>query len=141
MLDNAILKYRRSLKTGYNILNPCKDGGLEAMTNRSRRPMRYANQLLDAMEAMEAMILRCRQEKLHWGARKIRGLLAKQLSGNVQICAISTVHAAPRPLRSREPCFPEEQANQSICLSMGSEASSRISRLPSSFQPETQPAA
>lgn len=30
-------------KTGYKIFNRCKEDGLEALTDRSRRPVRYAN--------------------------------------------------------------------------------------------------
>nr|WP_245441575.1 leucine zipper domain-containing protein [Rhizobium vallis] len=30
------------LKTGYEIFNRCKEDGLEALTDRSRRPVRYA---------------------------------------------------------------------------------------------------
>jgi transposase InsO family protein len=79
-----------SRKTGYKIFNRYKDDGLEALTDRSRRPVRYANQLPDAVETM---IVRCRQEKPHWGARKIRELLVKRLAGDVRIPATSTVHA------------------------------------------------
>jgi transposase len=79
-----------SRKTGYKIFNRYKDDGVEALTDRSRRPVRYANQLPDAVEAM---IVRCKQEKPHWGARKIRELLVKRLAGDVRIPAKSTVHA------------------------------------------------
>lgn len=79
-----------SRKTGYKIFHRYKDDGLEALTDRSRRPVRYANQLPDAVEAM---IVRCRQEKPHWGAHKIRELLVKRLAGDVRIPAKSTVHA------------------------------------------------
>ena len=34
-----------SRKTGYKIFTRYKDQGLEALTDRSRRPVRYANQL------------------------------------------------------------------------------------------------
>ena len=51
------------------------------MTDRSRRPVRYANQL---PEPVEAMIVRLRQEKPHWGARKIRELLVRRLAGDVR---------------------------------------------------------
>ena len=34
-----------SRKTGYKIYKRYKDEGLEALTDRSRRPVRYANQL------------------------------------------------------------------------------------------------
>jgi transposase len=60
-----------SRKTGYKIFNRYKEDGLEALTDRSRRPVRYANQL---PEPVEAMIVRCKQDKPHWGARKIRKL-------------------------------------------------------------------
>lgn len=79
-----------SRKTGYKIFNRYKDDGLEALTDRSRRPVRYANQL---PEPVEAMIVRCKKEKPHWGARKIRELLVRRLAGDVRIPAKSTVHA------------------------------------------------
>jgi transposase InsO family protein len=79
-----------SRKTGYKIFNRYKEDGLEALTDRSRRPVRYANQL---PEPVEAMIVRCKQEKPHWGARKIRELLVRRLAGDVRIPARSTVHA------------------------------------------------
>jgi transposase InsO family protein len=79
-----------SRKTGYKIFNRYKDEGLEALTDRSRRPVRYANQL---PEPIERMIVRFKKDKPHWGARKIRELLVKRLSGDVRIPARSTVHA------------------------------------------------
>lgn len=41
-----------SRKTGYKIFNRYKDEGLEALTDRSRRPVRYANQLPDPVETI-----------------------------------------------------------------------------------------
>lgn len=79
-----------SRKTGYKIYNRYKDEGLEALTGRSRRPVRYANQL---PEPIERMIVRLKKDKPHWGARKIRELLVKRLAGDVRIPARSTVHA------------------------------------------------
>jgi transposase InsO family protein len=79
-----------SRKTGYKIFNRYKDEGLEALTDRSRRPVRYANQLPDQIERM---IVRLKQDKPHWGARKIRELLVRRLAGDVRIPARSTVHA------------------------------------------------
>ncbi len=79
-----------SRKTGYKIFNRYKDEGLEALTDRSRRPVRHANQLPDPVEAM---IVRLKKEKPHWGARKIRELLVRKLAGDVRIPAKSTVHA------------------------------------------------
>ncbi|MBX4869587.1 transposase [Rhizobium bangladeshense] len=79
-----------SRKTGYKIFNRYKDDGLEALTDRSRRPVRYANQL---PEPVEAMIVSCKKSKPHWGARKIRELLVKRLAGDVRVPSKSTVHA------------------------------------------------
>ena len=47
-----------SRKTGYKIFNRYKDDGLEARTDRSRRPVRYANQL---PAPVEALIVSCRR--------------------------------------------------------------------------------
>ena len=79
-----------SRKTGYKIYNRYKEHGLEALCDRSRRPVRYANQLPDQIEKM---IVRLKKEKPHWGARKIRELLVRRLAGDVRIPANSTVHA------------------------------------------------
>ncbi|WFU05256.1 IS481 family transposase (plasmid) [Rhizobium sp. CB3171] len=79
-----------SRKTGYKIFNRYKDEGLEALTDRSRRPVRYANQL---PEPVEAMIVRLKKDKPHWGARKIRELLVRKLAGDIRVPAKSTVHA------------------------------------------------
>jgi transposase InsO family protein len=79
-----------SRKTGYKIFERYKDHGLEALTDRSRRPYRYANQL---PEQVEALIVRLKREKSHWGARKIRELLIRRLAGEVRVPAKSTIHA------------------------------------------------
>jgi transposase InsO family protein len=79
-----------SRKTGYKIFNRYRDEGLEALTDRSRRPVRYANQLPDPIERL---IVETKREKRHWGARKIRELLVRRLNGDVRIPARSTVHA------------------------------------------------
>ena len=79
-----------SRKTGYKIYNRYKQHGLEALVDRSRRPVRYANQL---PAPLEQLIVRLKREKPHWGARKIRELLVRRLAGDVRIPAKSTVHA------------------------------------------------
>jgi putative transposase len=79
-----------SRKTGYKIFNRYREHGLEALTDRSRRPWRYANQL---PAQVETLIVRIKREKPHWGARKIRELLVKRLDGDVRLPAKSTVHA------------------------------------------------
>jgi len=75
-----------SRKTGYKIFTRYKDQGLEALTDRSRRPVRYANQL-------PAQIVELKHEKPHWGARKIRELLVRRLRGDIRVPAKSTIHA------------------------------------------------
>ena len=79
-----------SRKTGYKIYNRYREEGLEALSDRSRRPVRYANQL---PEPVERLIVESKKEKPHWGARKIRELLVRRLAGDVRIPARSTVHA------------------------------------------------
>jgi transposase len=51
-----------SRKTGYKIFNRDKESGLDALTDRCRRPVRYANQLPGQIERL---IVRCKQEKPH----------------------------------------------------------------------------
>jgi transposase InsO family protein len=79
-----------SRKTGYQIFSRDKDQGLEALCDRSRRPVRYANQL---PQQVEQLIVDLKRGKPHWGARKIRELLVRRLAGDVRIPAKSTVHA------------------------------------------------
>ncbi len=79
-----------SRKTGYKIFNRYKEAGLDALTDRSRRPVRYANQL---PEQIERIIVATKKDKPHWGARKIRELLVRKLNGDVRLPAKSTVHA------------------------------------------------
>ena len=56
-----------SRKTGYKTFNRYKEDGAAAFTDRSRWPVRYANQL---PSQIEALIVRCKKGKPHWGARK-----------------------------------------------------------------------
>jgi transposase InsO family protein len=79
-----------SRKTGYKIFDRYKEHGLEALSDRSRRPVRYANQL---PQQLESLIVRLKGEKPHWGARKIRERLVRRLNGDVRIPAKSTIHA------------------------------------------------
>ncbi len=79
-----------SRKTGYKIFNRYKESGLEALSDRCRRPVRYANQL---PPQIEALIVSCKREKPHWGARKIRELLVRRLDQDLRIPAKSTIHA------------------------------------------------
>jgi transposase InsO family protein len=79
-----------SRKTGYKIFERYQEHGLEALTDRSRRPVRYANQLAGQIESL---IVSLKRDKPHWGARKLRELLVRRLAGNVRVPAISTIHA------------------------------------------------
>src|SRR5438046_9081099 len=69
-----------SRKTGYKIFDRYKEHGLEALTDRSRRPVRYANQL---PPQVEKLIVRRKQDKPHWGARKARDRLVSRLAGAI----------------------------------------------------------
>jgi transposase len=79
-----------SRKTGYKIWDRYRQEGVEALCDRSRRPVRYANQL---PAQIERLIVETKRGKPHWGARKIRELLVRRLAGDVRIPAKSTVHA------------------------------------------------
>jgi transposase len=79
-----------SRKTGYKIFGRYKEHGLEALTDRSRRPVRYANQL---PAQIESLIVTAKRDKPHWGARKIRELLLRRLPGDIRAPAKSTIHA------------------------------------------------
>ena len=78
-----------SRKTGYKIFDRYKDCGVEAFTDRSRRPYRQANRL---PPQLEAVIVRLKREYPGWGAPKIREKLRQQ-STAPHLPAISTVHA------------------------------------------------
>jgi transposase len=82
-----------SRKTGYKIFDRYKEHGLEALTDRSRRPVRYANQL---PAQIEDLIVSLKHGKPHWGARKIREFLVRRLAGAVRVPARSTIHAVRR---------------------------------------------
>src|SRR5438105_2776530 len=53
-----------SRKTGYKIFDRYREHGLEALSDRSRRPVHYANQL---PQPIESLIVRLKGEKPHWG--------------------------------------------------------------------------
>src|ERR1700691_6682260 len=58
-----------SRKTGYKIFDRYQDCGVEGLTDRSRRPYRYANKL---PFQVENFIQNVKREHCSWGARKIR---------------------------------------------------------------------
>jgi transposase InsO family protein len=79
-----------SRNTGYKIFDRYREYGLEALTDRSRRPVRYANQL---PQQIESLIVRLKRDKPYWGARKLREVLVRRLAGDARIPAKSTIHA------------------------------------------------
>jgi putative transposase len=78
-----------SRKTGYKIWNRYQTSGLEALTDRNRRPVRYANQL---PPQIEQSIIHLKKEKPNWGAPKILELLVRRYP-DIKAPAKSTVHA------------------------------------------------
>src|SRR3546814_6713873 len=75
--------------TGHKIISRYKDSGIEAFTDRSRRPYKLANKL--PMQ-VEALIVRIKKEFPTWGAPKIRERVASHYPA-VTTPAKSTVHA------------------------------------------------
>src|SRR6266436_3612593 len=72
-----------SRKTGYKIFDRYKECGVQGLTDRSRRPYRYANQL---PFQVENYILNVKREHTTWGARKIRERLIRRFSGIPYTC-------------------------------------------------------
>ena len=76
--------------TGHKIIDRYRDCGMEAFTERSRRPYHQANRL---PFQMEKLILQIKREWPNWGAPKIRERLIKQIPSLHHPPAKSTVHA------------------------------------------------
>jgi transposase len=87
-----------SRKTGYKLFARYKEDGPVALADRSRRPIRYANQL---PAQVEGLIVRSKREKPHWGARKIRELLVRRLAGDTRIPATSWSQPADESASTR----------------------------------------
>ena len=78
-----------SRKTGYKIFDRYQECGVRGLTDRSRCPYRYANQL---PFQVENYILNVKREYPTWGARKIRERLRRRFS-EIKIPAKSTIPA------------------------------------------------
>src|SRR5207237_7574853 len=78
-----------SRKTGYKIFDRYQECGIQGLTDRSRRPFRYANQL---PFQVENFILNVKHEHPSWGARKIRERLLRRFA-DIPLPAKSTIHA------------------------------------------------
>jgi Homeodomain-like domain len=63
---------------------------VEALSDRSRHPVRHANQLAPRIESR---VVSCKRKKPHWGPRKIRDLLVRNLDGDFRVPAKSAIHA------------------------------------------------
>ncbi len=75
-------EFQISRKTGYKIYERYQECGLEGLSDRTRRPFRYANQL---PQHIEAAIVAAKREKPNWGARKIRERLLRRLPHAVKV--------------------------------------------------------
>jgi len=78
-----------SRKTGYKIFDRYQQCDVQGLTDRSRRPYRYAHQL---PFQVENYILNVKQEHPSWGARKIRERLLRRFT-DIKLPAKSTIHA------------------------------------------------
>ena len=113
-----------SRKTGYKIFERYQRFGVRGLTDRSRRPYRYAHQL---PAAVETLIVRLKREYTSWGAPKIRERV-RQRWPELPCPAISTVHAVldrrglvqhrrrrPRPVRTGTTLTATTQPNGLWC--------------------------
>jgi transposase InsO family protein len=89
-MTDLCIEFAISRKTGCKIYQRYKESGSEALSDRSRKPYRYANQL---PPQLEAQIIGLKSAKPHWGARKIRELLIRRLASDIKVPARSTIHA------------------------------------------------
>ena len=127
-----------SRKTGYKIFSRYREHGAEALSDRSRRPVRYANQL---PVQIESLIVTLKREKPHWGARKIRELLVRRLAGDIRVPAKSTIHAVlhrhglvkglrrPRPRATGTPLSPGLAPNDLWCADFKGRVQARQRRV------------
>ncbi len=81
-------RFEVSRKTGYKWLGRFRDGGVEALADQSRRPLKSPGRTPDEVEEQ---VLRVRDEHPTWCGRKIRARL--QLLGHEDVPAASTVTA------------------------------------------------
>ena len=75
--------------TGYKLVDRYKQHGIEALSDRSRRPYRMANQL---PFQVESLIIQIKKEFPNWGAPKIRERMLTRYP-DIKTPAKSTVHA------------------------------------------------
>ena len=104
-----------SRKTGYKIFDRYQECGVHGLTDRSRRPYRYANQL---PFQVENYILNVKHEHPSWGARKIRERLRRRFS-SIPIPAKSTIQAVLDPHDdARDRAVPPVRSRVGACLAV-----------------------
>ena len=107
-MSDLCREYDISRKTGYKIYDRYKDCGLLGLSDRSRRPHRYGNQL---PYQIEAAILSIKRQYKYWGARKIREKLLRKWDAAVKVPALSTIqctldrHGLVTHLKHRRSCL------------------------------------
>ena len=101
--------YGIARETGYYWLRRYQQGGLEALRDRSRGPLRHPNQ---TPERIERAVLELRRERMSWGPRKLKRVLEREWPERVWPAA-STIGAllareglvVPRKKRRRAPPY------------------------------------
>ena len=81
-----------SRKTGYKIFERYEECGLEGLSDRTRRPFRYANQL---REQVEAAMVAAKREKPTGGARQ---------DPRTAPAALAACHQGPGAQHHSTPC-------------------------------------
>ena len=95
-----------SRKTGYKIFDRYKEHGLEALSDRSRRPVRYANQL---PQQVETLIVRLKSEKPQLGRTqdpRTAGAPSRRRHQGSRQKHHSRGARSPRPGQARRPAAP-----------------------------------
>ena len=96
-----------SRKTGYKIFDHYREHGLEALSVRSRRPVRYANEL---PEQIEGLIVRFKAENPHWARARSWNCWS---GGSMAISGFRPKH---RPCRPRPPWPGQAQRRAGGCF-------------------------
>jgi Helix-turn-helix domain len=81
-MTELCLEFGISRNTGYKILDRYKEHGLEALTDRSRRPVRYANQLPSQVGPIARFIIIAagRRSSMPWGSSDRLSIRANRAS-------------------------------------------------------------
>src|SRR3954447_8924128 len=79
-----------SRKTGYKIFDRYKECGLEALNDRSRRPVHYANQLPAQTREPDRL---AQEQQADLGRTQDPRDALRRLAGDVRVPARSTIHA------------------------------------------------